>query len=377
MIRFIKQAVKHVPQIRRLIQERDELKEHLRRLNHETEELTFHLQQITRERDEFIGHLDHLNRENEQLSIHLQRITQERDELNGHLDRISRERDRLEMEMRRSFGYVPPGHFYSPIPNLEDVRKDEKWIFHDPRTIPGVDLNIDGQFQLIDQLKTYYPEMPFPQEREEGRRFFHNNAAFGGADAVFLYGMIRHLKPRRIIEVGSGYSSCVMLDTNDLFFEGSIACTFIEPNPQLLLSLLEEEDQEKMEILSMRVQDVSLDRFSALQAGDILFVDSSHVSKVGSDVNFIFFHILPVLQSGVHIHFHDIMFPFEYPTDWVYEGRAWNEVYLLRAFLQYNRAFKIVLFNAVAANLFPEKLRREMPLCLERTGGIWIVKCAL
>lgn len=353
------------------MRERDELKEHLRRLNREIKGLTGHLRQITRERDEFFEHLDHLNRENAQLSIHLQRITQERDELNTHLDRVSRERDRLES----SLGHVPPGHFYSPIPNLEEVRKDENWIFHDPRTIPGVDLNIDEQFQLIDQLKNYYPEMPFPCEKEEGRRFFHNNPAFGGADAVFMYGMMRHLRPRRIIEVGSGYSSCVMLDTNDFFFAGSIACTFIEPNPELLLSLLTKEDQHRVDIIPRRVQDVSLDRFSALQAGDILFVDSSHVSKVGSDVNTIFFHILPALQSGVYIHFHDILFPFEYPMEWVYEGRAWNEVYLLRAFLQYNPAFKIVLFNAVVANLFPDKLREEMPRCLQRTGGIWIVKC--
>ncbi len=371
MIRLIKQTAKRIPQIRRLFQERDELKEHLRRLNREMEGLTGHLRQITRERDEFFEHLDRLNRENAQLSIHLQRITQERDELNTHLDRVSRERDRLES----SLGHVPPGHFYSPIPNLEEVRKDENWIFHDPQTIPGVDLNIDEQCKLIDQLKDYYPEMPFPAEREEGWRFFHNNPAFGGADAVFLYGMMRHLKPRRIIEVGSGYSSCVMLDTNDLFFAGSIACTFIEPNPELLLSLLTKEDRHRIDIIPRRVQDVSLDRFSALHAGDILFVDSSHVSKVGSDVNTIFFHILPALQSGVYIHFHDILFPFEYPMEWVYEGRAWNEVYLLRAFLQYNPAFKIVLFNAVVANLFADKLRQQMPRCFERTGGIWIVKC--
>ncbi|HVN79769.1 MAG TPA: class I SAM-dependent methyltransferase [Terriglobia bacterium] len=375
MIRLIKQTVKRIPQIHRLIQERDELKDHLCRLNCEMDGLTRDLRQITRERDEFLEHLNRLNRENAQQSIHLHRITLERDELSAHLDRVSRERDRMDLEMRRGFGHFPPGHFYSPIPHLEEVRKDEKRIFHDPRTIPGVDLNLDAQFELIDQLKDYYPEMPFPSEKEEGRRFFHNNPAFGGADAVYLYGMIRHLEPRRIIEVGSGYSSCVMLDTNDLFFDGLIACTFIEPNPQLLLSLLTNEDQHKIDFIPKRVQDVSLDKFSALQARDILFIDSSHVSKVGSDVNFIFFHILPALQSGVYIHFHDILFPFEYPTEWVYEGRAWNEVYLLRAFLQYNPAFKIVLFNAVVANLFSDKLRQEMPRCLQRTGGIWIVKC--
>src|SRR5262249_51820098 len=163
---------------------------------------------------------------------------------------------------------------------------------------------------------------------------------------ITLYGMIRHLKPQRIVEVGSGFSSAVMLDTSDRFFGGTISCTFIEPHPERLSSLLREGDREKHRVLARPVQDVDLEPFPELAANDILFVDSSHVAKVHSDVNRIFFEILPALAEGVSVQFHDIFYPFEYPKEWVYGGRAWNESYLLRAFLQYNRSFQVQFYNA-------------------------------
>ena len=157
---------------------------------------------------------------------------------------------------------------------------------------------------------------------------------------------------------------------------GEAAFTFIDPCPERLRSLLTEKEAQKVEIVSQRVQDVSLETFSSLESGDILFLDSWHVSKVGSDVNYLFFEILPMLQAGVYVHVHDVFFPFEYPTEWVYEGRAWNEAYLLRAFLQYNRSFRVVLFNALIAKLRGPELQEEMPLSLDRTGGIWLRKLA-
>ena len=166
-----------------------------------------------------------------------------------------------------------------------------------------------------------------------------------------------------------------MLDTDELFFDRSIQFTFIEPQPQLLRSLLTEEDLTRVAILETKVQEVDLDRFSELKANDILFVDSSHVSKVGSDVNHIFFKILPALQSGVFVHFHDVFYPFEYPLEWVYEGRAWNETYLMRAFLQYNNQFEIQLFNTFIDWFHKEKYFRDMPLVQKNTGGsIWLKK---
>ena len=111
-----------------------------------------------------------------------------------------------------------------------------------------------------------------------------------------------------------------------------------------------------------------------LRANDILFIDSSHVSKAGSDLNHIVFELLPRLQPGVLVHFHDIRYPFEYPREWFALGLWWNEAYLLRAFLQYNTAFQITLFNALVSRLCQEELRKQFPTTLDRTGGIWLLK---
>jgi predicted O-methyltransferase YrrM len=272
--------------------------------------------------------------------------------------------------------FVPPGHFYSPIPALDDIRSNEHAIFGDvSQRIPGIDLQEEEQVRLLVDFKRYYDELPFGEKKTRNLRFFFANPAYSYSDAIFLYCMIRHVKPARVIEVGSGYSSCLMLDTNDLFFNGTIATTFIEPYPELLLSLITEEDRKRIEIISSRVQDVGLNEFDSLQANDILFIDSTHVSKVYSDVNRLFFEILPRINEGVYIHFHDIFYPFEYPKEWIYEGRAWNEAYLLRGFLQYNSSFRIVLMNTFLQRFYPAYFEEAMPLCLKNPGGsIWLRK---
>ncbi|MBF0510802.1 MAG: class I SAM-dependent methyltransferase, partial [Candidatus Omnitrophica bacterium] len=121
--------------------------------------------------------------------------------------------------------------------------------------------------------------------------------------------------------------------------------------------------------------DVDVSFFDELGENDILFVDSSHVSKTGSDVNHILFNILPKLNKGVLIHFHDIFYPFEYPKPWVLEGRCWNEDYLLRAFLSYNNSFEIVVFNTFLEHFHEDWFKENMPLCLKNKGGsIWLRK---
>ena len=270
----------------------------------------------------------------------------------------------------------PPGHFYSPIPSLKEVDRDAGRIFGAaPEALPGIDLNVNGQLELFDQLKQFYPSVPFKDERIDGMRYFYNNGTFSYADAIILFCMIRHFRPKRITEVGSGLSSCAILDTNEGFFNGAIECTFIDPYPAKFLSLINEGDKNLVQILEQRVQDTELARFELLEAGDILFVDSTHVAKAGSDVNHLLFKVLPLLRSGVIVHFHDIMYPFEYPHEWIREGKAWNESYLLRAFLQYNSAFRIIFFNTFLEHFHEERFRAEMPLCLKNRGGsIWLRK---
>jgi predicted O-methyltransferase YrrM len=276
---------------------------------------------------------------------------------------------------REQLRRINPGHFTSPIPSLDAVRRDAGRIFdRSLRDLPGIDLNVDGQLQLLDELKRFYAEMPFKDEASDAARYSFDNGFFSYSDAIFLYGMVRFARPKRIIEIGSGFSSFAILDTNDRFFGGQIRLTCIEPYAERLRSRLTEQDLRTVEILGAPVEEVEGARFAQLEAGDILFVDSSHVSKVGSDVNHIVFEILPRLARGVLVHFHDVFYPFEYPREWIEEkGYYWNEAYLLRAFLQFNGSFRIRIWNEFLGRFHAGALRAAMPLCMKNTGGsLWL-----
>jgi hypothetical protein len=149
--------------------------------------------------------------------------------------------------------------------------------------------------------------------------------------------------------------------------------TFIEPYPDRLESLITDNDRDRVRILDAPLHKVGFDTFAELEAGDILFIDSTHVGKVGSDVNQIMFEILPRLPSGVHVHIHDIFHPFEYPAAWVFEGRSWNENYFLHAFLIENHRFKISWFNSFLAQSHADRVAAALPLWARNTGGsIWL-----
>jgi hypothetical protein len=324
---------------------------------------------LTRERDVYRAECEQLARERDTYRA-------ERDEAARERDVLRTERDTLRAERDRYLTWVPPGHYYSPLPNLDDVRRKERHIFDNvPDSLAAVDLNEAGQLALFEEFKEFYKDQPFSEQKGGATRYYFDNQSYGYADALVLHCMIRHARPKKIIEVGSGFSSCVTLDTNERFFGGSIACTFIEPYPELFLSLLRPGDLERLTFVQSNLQDLDPDLFTALEAGDILFIDSTHVSKVDSDVNYVFFRVLPRLAAGVFVHIHDVFYPFEYPREWVYRGMAWNEDYLLRAFLQYNEAFRVVFFNHFFATFHRDKLAEGMPLCLKNPGGsIWLQK---
>jgi hypothetical protein len=307
----------------------------------------------------------------------VRRLMAERDRLRDEAARDRAEIERLRadcQQLQLGVRFVPPGHFYSPFPSLADVAANAAAIFDErPREIPGVDLREQSQMDLLQRLASYYAEMPFTRHKTEGLRYYFENPAYSYSDAICLYGMIRHLQPRRIVEVGSGFSSCVTLDTCERFLDPGVELTFIEPHPDLLLSLITPEDRNRIRIVPSRLQEVAPAQFDALGPNDILFIDSTHVSKVNSDVNRLVFEVLPRLAPGVSVHVHDVQYPFEYPRAWVEEGRAWNEAYLFRAFLQYNSAFEIVLMNTFMEHFHESFFRERMPLCLENPGGsLWI-----
>lgn len=264
----------------------------------------------------------------------------------------------------------PPGHFYSPIPSLADVHRRDAEIFAVPDVIPGVDLNEGGQLSNLHELAAVSARHPY--ELTSQSRYSQDNPNFCLAEAIILHGIIRWIGPRRIIEIGCGYSSAVILDATD-GLDAAPECTMIEPYPQLLRSLLRPGDLGRLRILECPLQEIATSLFEAMGEGDLLFIDSTHVAKTDSDVNHALHRVLPALAPGVWVHFHDIHFPFEYPRAWVYQGRAWNEAYALRAFLQYNDAFRIEFFNSWLWHFHRAELLDALPVCAADAGSsLWL-----
>ncbi len=283
--------------------------------------------------------------------------------------------NKFEFPCTNCLSFVPAGHYYSPIPNIEELEQEGVFEYREDK-VEGINLNDGIQRYFFDSIKEYYKEIPFDYEKKDGLRYCYNNNFYPFLDAIFLYGMMRKVKPKRIIEVGSGWSSCLMLDTNELFFNNQINLTFIEPNTERLESLVKTQGLKNITLIREEIQKVDISIIKELQKDDILFIDSTHVSKIGSDVNHLFFHVLPALNKGVYIHLHDIFFPFEYPEKWIYEGRAWTENYLLRCFLQYNDTFEIVAMNTYLLEKYREEFYKDFPKYYESkiSGSIWIKK---
>ena len=236
---------------------------------------------------------------------------------------------------------VPLGHFYSPVADPKEIRKREARLWSASDVLEGVDLAADKQIDLLAKLKPHAVSIDYPvDDPGDNRTYFYNNDQYPVLDAEFLHAALSYFRPKAMIEVGSGFSSLVTANVNRTLLGGKLHFTCIEPYPrQFLVDGVEGISR----VVQQKVEDADPALFDVLGPGDVLFIDSSHVSKTGSDVNYLLFDVLPRLKPGVLIHFHDIFLPDEYPKEWVLEqGRNWNEQYLIRAFLQYNRSFKVV-----------------------------------
>lgn len=200
---------------------------------------------------------------------------------------------------------------------------------------------------------------------------FHlDNEMFGRVDAWILQGMLRHFQPRRMVEVGCGWSSLLTAQINREHLGGGLQLTCIEPYPPDFLPV-----EGIQPLIVSPVQEVELEPFLVLGAGDVCFTDSAHVAKTGSDVVHIFQEILPRLAPGVVVHLHDIFLPRDYPEDWVMAGRGWNEQYILRAFLMHNAQWEVLASAAWLSLDRPAVLRAAVPnLDLPREGGasLWL-----
>ncbi len=272
---------------------------------------------------------------------------------------------------------MPPGHFYSPIPDPQAIaRRADRLFDRRLRELPGIDLAREEQIAYGAELFAAYRDDYFPEHSTGARRYYWRNDYFPFGDAFYTDRFVRTVGPRRIVEVGSGFSSAVMLDAcDDLAAQGQPVpqLEFIEPNPERLQGLLRPADLQRVTLLEQEVQDVPLELFESLEDSDLLFIDSSHVAKTGSDLCFLLFEVLPRLAPGVFVFIHDVPWPFEYPRHWVEEGRAWNEAYLLRAFLQFNSAFAIRWYPDMATRIeFDEAKARAPRLAEQGASGIWL-----
>lgn len=232
------------------------------------------------------------------------------------------------------------GHYYSVIPLIDDVKLINDKIFSRKDDLCGIDFDINRQIVFLEKFRTLFNEEPFVLSKQ--LRFDIENDSFSFDDAPILHYFLREVKPKKIIEIGSGNSSALMLDTNDLYLNKTIKdFTFIDIDLAMLKRNLLPNEETNYVLIEKPIQQVDINIFKKLTKDDFLFVDTSHVSKIGSDLHTILFKIVPILNSGVYIHFHDIRYPFEYTEDLVKNNVFWTEAYLLRAFLMYNKSFEI------------------------------------
>jgi predicted O-methyltransferase YrrM len=279
---------------------------------------------------------------------------------------------------------ISPGHtigsYYSPIVDPTSVTDYLDQVSLCPaamaaNSFPGIEINQEGMIAFWHRNSDWIRKTSF-EDFANAKHRYHYQSMYPHGDAVVLRAMIGAHRPQRVIEVGSGYSSACVLDSADEAQLQDFQLTCIEPYPARLQQLLRPSDRDKVQLISSNVQEVPLDRFRELQAGDILLIDSTHVLKTGSDVHYELFHILPVLRPGVLVHFHDIHFPFEYPRDWVITQKySWNETYAVRAFLMHNHSYEVIFFTHLFGLRNAELIRETCPKMLNNIGGsLWIRK---
>ena len=210
-----------------------------------------------------------------------------------------------------------------------------------PRHLPGIDLNVTEQLQLL-QLFRYSDELrKFGTVKTDDLTFAFGNRFFDGGDAEFWYNLIRLKKPNRIVEIGSGNSTLLAIEAvrHNRAEQPDYRCEHVCIEPYEMPWL----ERSGVTVLRDRVETVDQSVFASLNAGDILFIDSSHVIRPQGDVLCEFLEIMPALKKGVIVHIHDIFTPRDYPHAWVVEKvRLWNEQYLMEALLSGNPQWKII-----------------------------------
>jgi len=269
-----------------------------------------------------------------------------------------------------------PGYHGSPVPSYKYIKKNSDRLFAKKIDyFDGVCLNEIEQKKLLERLIESYNDFSPNETRLPGRLYYSKNEMFGFNDAFYLSFFIKEYKPKKVIEIGSGFSSALMLDVaKEISLDSEFI--FIDPHSKNIKDVLKSNPIGNYKHIREDVQAVELDVFSSLEENDILFIDSSHVVKIGSDLSTILFKIVPALNKGVIIHIHDVWYPWEYPASMLNDGRPYNEIYFIRAFLQYNSAFKVILFASYLEHQYKDLITSTMPVLMSGYTGksLWIQK---
>lgn len=268
-------------------------------------------------------------------------------------------------------------HYYEPLFKKSRVTKS----LREDRVLPGIDFNEEEQLAILDKFDYNEELLKYPLNKPDDYPrplFYYNNPNFKSGDAEYLYNVIRLNKPSKIVEIGAGFSTLIAREANlkneqeDDHFACEHIC--IEPYQRSWL------EDIGVSVIRQRVEQIDAEWFKSLNQNDILFIDSSHIIRPQGDVLFEYLHILPVLNSGVTIHIHDIFTPRDYPADWLFKKvRLWNEQYLLEAFLSFNLNFKIIGALNYLAHRYPNELSAKCPIFSKEhdsrePGSMWLQK---
>lgn len=253
-------------------------------------------------------------------------------------------------------GYDLVAHDWaSPIPDLAAI--DEETWERRSELVALPPMIAAEQLAYLEGFEPFLGEFRPPLTAEEAPpgAYFARNQSFESVDADLLYATVRRSRPRLVIEIGSGFSTLVLdqaVRRNAAQSDPARLVT-IDPYPSPLIGPLDTE------LHAVRGSEVPLSEFEALEAGDVLFCDTTHTVKLGSEVNYLILEVLPRLAPGVLVHFHDVFLPWEYPRKWPLRSRwYWSEQYLLQAFLAFNREFEIRFSSQLVTRDDPDRVAR-------------------
>lgn len=260
--------------------------------------------------------------------------------------------------------------YYEPMFNPNHLSSS----LREDRNLPGIDMNTAGQLELLNKFEYAEELKSIPMDKVDGEIcYYYNNPSYKAGDSEYLYNMIRHFKPKRIIEVGSGYSTLMAIEAIKRNAGEGVYCIqqCIEPYEMEWL------EKTSATIIRKKLEDVDKDLFSQLESDDMLIIDSSHIIRPQGDVLVEYLEILPILKPGVIVHIHDIFTPKDYLDEWVLgEVRFWNEQYILEAFLTNNSEYEIIGAVNYLKHHYYGRIKEKCPMLSEENepGAFWIRK---